>query len=70
MDDVIVAVRRGSNGPEMLFRGEVALWAPTSWSQYFWYRAKPMILIPFGMMAVAVAYWHNWEEKKATRTNE
>ena len=63
--DVIVDVRMGGNGPEMLFRGDFDLWVPTSLAQYWWFQAKPLILIPFGVLALAIGYWHKWEERQA-----
>ncbi len=61
LGDVIVDVRLTSQGPEMLFRGDVGLWAPMSWSQYYWHTARPMIIVPFVLAIGAIAYWHNWE---------
>lgn len=65
LNDIIDGVRRGSNGPEMLFQGEQSLWVPTSWAQYWWHQAKPLIFVPFVLLGLAIAYWHNWEEGQA-----
>ena len=68
LGDVIVDVRKGANGPEMLFRGDNSLWVPTTWGQYFWSKLKAIVLLPFGLVCVGISYWHHWESTKADET--
>ncbi|MEL6570770.1 MAG: hypothetical protein AAFQ64_03870 [Pseudomonadota bacterium] len=62
---VVVDVRVGDDGPEMLFRGDIGLWVPASWMQYYWFTSKHLILLPFAVFAIVIAYWHNWETANA-----
>jgi len=62
LNDVIDDVRRGQNGPEVLFEGEKSLWVPTSWAEFWWFKAKPLIFVPFVVFGLLVACWHEWEE--------
>ena len=68
LGDVIVDVRMNADGPEMLFRGDSSLWVPTSWGQYTWHKMRVFILLPFGLIAVGIGYWHHWETTKAEET--
>lgn len=62
---VIVDMRIGNDGPEMLFRGDIGLSVPANWVQYYWFTSKHLMIFPFAAFAVVIAYWHNWETAHA-----